>query len=268
MKIALLLTGQLRTVDMVKYLHMNTIIKKHDTDVFIAIDLNNTLQTANLNPTHDSTYEKAIDVIKYFNPKKYFISNNFNTEYNRLLLANTSFIKWYKSIFAQYYIVHNAYKLLQDHIDKTNTEYDLVIRLRFDQFLCGGGCNSLFRMLEKQSNGAILYNAINTDIFRDNTIQYQLPLYKPMKNEIYIFGRGAHANYEWVNDQFFYHTQESVATLLTFYNSLPHLIDIAVNKEGNKGHCIFEHVFAIFLKNKQFNIKSSDLANQFIREFT
>jgi hypothetical protein len=267
MKIALLLTGQLRTVDMVKYLHTNTIINKHDTDVFIAIDLNNTLQTEKLNSQKASPYEKAMDVVKYFNPKKYFISNNFDAEHNRLVRTNTRFLKLYKSIFAQYYIVHNAYKLLQDYIDETHTHYDLVMRLRFDQFLCERDCHSLFSMLEKNSKGDILYTHINTDIFRNNTSQYSLPLYKPVQKEIYVFGRGTYANCDWVNDQFFYHTPELVAALLTFYNSLPQLLDIAVNKQRNKGHCIFEHVFALFLKEKEFDIKFSDLASQFIREF-
>jgi len=267
MKIALLLTGQLRTVDMVKYLHMNTIIKKHDTDVFIAIDLDNKLQTVSLNSTNASTHEKALDIIKYFNPKKYFISENFNAEYDRLVLSNNTFIQSYKKIFAQYYIVHNAYKLLQKHMDETHTEYDLVMRLRFDQFLCGNGCDSLFSMLKKNSTGAILYNDVNTGIFMNNTSQYQLPLYKPTRNELYIFGKGTYAKYEWVNDQFFYHTPESVTALLTFYNGLPHLIDIAVNKQGNRGHCIFEHIFSIFLKENGFDIKYAELPNQFIRGF-
>ena len=263
MKIALLLTGQLRTVDMVKYLHMNTIINKHDTDVFIAINLDDKTSTSK----DVSPYKKALDVITYFNPKKYFISDNFDTEYYRLVRANTKFLNSYKSIFAQYYIVHNAYKLLQDHIDETNTKYDLVMRLRFDQFLCGGDFESIYGTLEKKSSGDLLYNDINIDIFRYNTSQYELPLYTPIRNEIYVFGRGNHANFEWVNDQFFYHTQASVATLLTFYNSLPRLIDHAVNKEGNVGHCIYEHIFALFLKEKGFGIKYAELRSQFIRGF-
>lgn len=261
MKIALLLTGQLRTVDMVKYLHMNTIINKHDTDVFIAINLDDKTSTSK----DVSPYNKAMDVITYFNPKKYFISDNFDREYDRLL-SSTTIVKSYKRIFEQYYIVHNAYKILQDHIDETNTKYDLVMRLRFDQFLCGGGFDSIYCTLEKQSSGALLYNDINTDIFRYNTLQYELPLYTPIRNEIYVFGRGNHANFEWVNDQFFYHTQASVATLLTFYNSLPRLIDHAVNKEGNDGHCIYEHIFALFLKEKGFYIKHAELTSQFIRD--
>ena len=56
MKIAILLTGQLRTVDVCKYIVFNSIIKKYNTDVFLSIDINNNLQCINKvflhNPKH------------------------------------------------------------------------------------------------------------------------------------------------------------------------------------------------------------------------
>ena len=41
MTIAILLTGQLRTFEMVKYLHMNSLIKQYNADVFLGIDVSN-----------------------------------------------------------------------------------------------------------------------------------------------------------------------------------------------------------------------------------
>ena len=57
MKIAILLTGQLRTFEMVKYLHMNSLIKQYDADVFLGIDVSNTLQCANKNSTSQTNLQ-------------------------------------------------------------------------------------------------------------------------------------------------------------------------------------------------------------------
>ncbi len=67
MKIALLMTGQLRTVDMVKYLHLHTIIEKYDTDVFLSIDCNNALQHENKNSTLQTKKDKVMEIIDFLN---------------------------------------------------------------------------------------------------------------------------------------------------------------------------------------------------------
>ena len=84
MKIALLLTGQLRTVDMVKYLHMNSIIKKYDTDVFLRIDLNNTKQCEYKNNTDNTHLDYTKEIISFFNPIDYYICNDYSTEFKIL----------------------------------------------------------------------------------------------------------------------------------------------------------------------------------------
>lgn len=54
MKIAILLTGNLRTVEMVKHLHMNSLIKPYNADVFLGIDTSNKLQVEYQNSTEDT----------------------------------------------------------------------------------------------------------------------------------------------------------------------------------------------------------------------
>jgi hypothetical protein len=113
MKIALLLTGQLRTINLVKYLYLNTIISKYDTDVFLSIDMDNKCQTEFKNSTTKTNLEKVNEVISFFKPVKYFISDNFKNEFNRLCATyNQKFVKKYTGIYAQYYIVDKAYQIL------------------------------------------------------------------------------------------------------------------------------------------------------------
>ena len=126
MKIALLLTGQLRTVDMVKFLHMNSIIKQYDTDVFLGIDLNNSKQCEYKNNTSDTTLEKANQVISFFNPKSYFICHDYSSEFKKILDSNHDTLDninhivepHYMLLFEQYYVVKETYNLLIEHINK------------------------------------------------------------------------------------------------------------------------------------------------------
>jgi len=80
MKVAILLTGQLRTFEMVKFLHMKSLIRQYDSDVFLGIDMDNKLQVEYKNSneyTKKSNVEKAIH---FFKPIDTFILNEFNLE--------------------------------------------------------------------------------------------------------------------------------------------------------------------------------------------
>ena len=68
MKVAVLLTGQLRSVDMVKYLHMNALIKQYNADVFLGIDLNNTYQNMHKNSNTFTTLEDLNKANDFFKP--------------------------------------------------------------------------------------------------------------------------------------------------------------------------------------------------------
>ena len=266
MKIALLLTGQLRTVDLVKYLHFNTIISKYDTDVFLSIDMNNKYQTEFKNSTNDTNLAKANEIISFFKPVKYFISENFKNESDRLSTTEHKiFVKKYIGIYAQYYIVNKAYEILKEHIEENNINYDLVIRLRFDQYIMHS--NNIFDILDKTRTNSIIYNNKNIDIIKNNTTNIKMPFYQPIENDVYVLGFGIYTHFNYVNDQFFYHNSEQINNFLNFYPNLNQYIDIAVNKEGNVGMCIYEHVFYHFLKSFNFSVKKADLDSQFIREF-
>ena len=84
MKIAVILTGQLRTFHMVKYLHLNSLISQYDTDVFLSIDLDNSLQCLHKNNKSKSNMDDAKKAIEFFKPKGHFILENFNDEFKKL----------------------------------------------------------------------------------------------------------------------------------------------------------------------------------------
>ena len=235
MKIALLLTGQLRTVDLVKYLHMHSLINKYDTDVFLSIDLNNTMQNENQNFKLETPIEKSKSVIDFFKPVDYFVLDNFNNYFDKYYESVKDVIKIdirrFKILFAQYYIVHNAYLLLKKHINNTNTKYDLVVRLRFDHFLCTSEFEPIFKKLELRNNGDVAYNDNNISIVKEELKQYTIPLDAVSDNEIYVLGYGTYTHFNYVNDTFFYHNSNLIDTLLTFYTRLSEFLDISVNKE-------------------------------------
>jgi hypothetical protein len=85
MKVALLLTGQLQTVDMVKYAHMNTIITKYDTDVVLSINIDNRFQTEYKNSREVTATERVTELINFFNPVYYSITNDYTPEFNNLI---------------------------------------------------------------------------------------------------------------------------------------------------------------------------------------
>jgi len=175
-KVALLLTGQLRTWKMCRVL-VDKIKEKYDVDIFLSIDKNNNLQNEYSNNIEASNDNEINEVIQYFNPKDTFISSNYDNNYiyNKLLWSKVVYtpvsigtdientickktdnkiifnnlyninnciktekmedLRHYKKIFEQYFIVYKAYELLEKYIKNTPTKYDLIIRLRFDQFI-------------------------------------------------------------------------------------------------------------------------------------
>jgi hypothetical protein len=286
MKIALLLTGQLRTVDMVKFLHMNSIIKKYDTDVFLGIDLNNSKQCEYKNDTSDTTLEKANQVISFFNPKSYFICDDYSSEFKKVLDSNRDTIDninhivepHFMLLFEQYYIVKETYNLLIEHINKTDTKYDLVIRLRFDQFIWTDESSSIIELINKTDDNKIIYDIENTKLLNKisetQTINFNLfdnkdeNLSKNQnKKNIYLLGFGDCAHYKYANDQFWYHTPKLINVISTFYDKIYKLMNKAIkNNTGNCG-CMIEHLWHTYLVNHKINIQKGNVSGVFVREY-
>ncbi len=303
MKIALLLTGQLRTFNMVKYLHMNSLISKYDCDVFMSINKQNNFQTENKNSQKKTSDDNISNAINFFNPINYFILEDFIKEMNNLkninlkkmhsrislnnrikflknkklkniftkkmIEKNNSFFanNFINSIMTQYFIVYNAYKLLEEHIQKTNKSYDLIIRLRFDQLIWTENTKIIMDSLYNHELKKIVYNEQNTEILKNISKSQIITFNDVLDNELLVFGFGDFHHYKYVNDQFWFHNMSLIHKMKSFYENIIDLIKYCKkNNIGNKG-AIYECIFHQYLIDNNINFKKSNIKGIFIREF-
>jgi len=188
----------------------------------------------------------------------------FNTNESQYSIYNN---QHYIKIFRQYFIVNECYKMLVEHIIKTGTKYDLIIKLRFDQIIWSD--NEYFLSIcEKNITNDPIYNKFNINIIKENTLGVQLHLDNPEENTIKVFGGGIIKTYGYVNDQFWTHGMDLIQTMGKFYNTMFQLIN-TVHKEhmpysgGN-----IEHIFLRFLFDNNIKIKKTIIKGRFIREFS
>jgi len=266
MKIALLLTGQLRTYKLCRHLFKNAIIDKYDTDVFMSINANDSgMPISQLDIS---------DAISFFNPIDSFVSYDYSDEFSKvLLLLDISTIstivdpRAFKNMFNQFYIVDQAYKMLQAYIHTTGTSYDLIIRLRFDQYIWSASTSGVITKLIRQPNTSnILYNEEQIEIMKTVTKDLTIELDTDTPNQIHVFGYGLFHHYQYVNDQFFTHGQHLLSTVSKFYEEIPAIMNkCAVTVFPTKG-CAPEHFLYLFLKNHDITIARSKIKGIFIRE--
>jgi len=275
MKIALLLTGQLRTNKLCRHLIKNILIDKYDTDIFMAIDANNMLQCEHKNSKNTTNQTDISDAITFFNPINHFISYDYTDEFNNILLkfdranigkyTNPLFLK---IICQQYYIVDKAYKMLQTHIDTTGAKYDLIIRLRFDQYIWSDSISDMLTKLIRIPNtNNIIYNNENIELIKAITKDLTIELDTDIPNQVNVFGYGPFHNYYYVNDQFFTHGQHLISTVSKFYEEMVPIINkCAITTYPNNGACI-EYFWYIFLTNHNITIAKTKNNGIFVREF-
>jgi len=252
MKVALLLTGQLRTVEMLKYFNLNTLILPYDADVFLGIDLDNKYQCEYKNSTNKTTLEDANKTIDFFKPINSFILDDINPCH--LLLR-------------QYYVVKKTYEMLKIYSDKNNIKYDLIIRLRFDQLIYSQEIQippEIWNIKLK----TVLYNQENINILKNYSIDKKFIFEEVNDNTIYVFGFGDFKHYKYANDQFFYHNHTLLEKMMNFYDNIEYISEYCNTHDiGNQGaniECIFylyiTHFNNIILK------KISNICGIFIRQ--
>jgi hypothetical protein len=264
MKIAVLLTGQIRTCDIVKYLHMNTIISKYDTDVFLSIDLDNSLQCEYQNSIQKTQLEKVENIINFFNPVDYFILKNYDEEFIKIINNNSTINnKTFKLVFEQYYIVKNAYKMLIQHIKEKNKEYDIIIRLRFDQILfINKEINDFFLNLNKNS----LYSKVNCELINNLSKNEKLNFDTVLDNEIYLFGFGDFKHYKYANDQFWYHNAKLIEIIFNFYDNMLNLIYNCFKENTGLDGAFIENLWYTYLTRNDIIMKQTSFTGVFLRE--
>ena len=120
MKVALLLTGQIRTNELCRHIFKKTLIEKYDVDTFLSIDTDNKLQEASLNSTEKTSYDVISNAIEYYNPVDSYVCETYDDlfkEKQQLLDNNLPYDKRYKMLLERYYIVYKAYEMLQLHVN-------------------------------------------------------------------------------------------------------------------------------------------------------
>jgi len=268
MKIALLLTGQLRTFKMCGHLVKNMILDHYDVDVFMSINKSNKLQTTNLYNTKYTENEDIQEALNFYKPITYFINENYDKEFCKLVIDPVIIENMPEMIIKlcleQYFIVKKAYELLINHIKKTDQKYDAVIRLRYDQFIWDDNNISHLLSVQKGQKNNILYNEFNTNILIREKSKLKIDI--PLENNVYVFGFGDFTNYKYVNDQFWIHSNDLIDTFYKFYDEI---LDITLECTQNifpKNGCYFEHCLYQFLIRHKIQYHKSQAHGDFVRE--
>ncbi|NDE17472.1 hypothetical protein EBZ80_21345 [bacterium] len=269
MRVALLLTGQLRTFDMVKYLHRNNIIQVHDCDIFLSIDCDNRRQCISMNSSAWTDASRIQEAVNFFQPKDYHVSTDYDTEYEQVLQENDKLdpkSAVHRLFMQQYFVVQRAYTMLAEYMQKHDAAYDVIVRLRFDQFLwCSYDFQKQFQWTEK--NG-IRYNEHNMAILRDRTAAEAIDFPEVSDKEVYVLGKGMLGHNPYCNDQFFFHHPNLIPTMTRFYDELPELIaNIEQGKNGRlPGFPHIENAFYDFLVRHDIDIRVTHLKGVFVRQ--
>lgn len=240
MKVAVLLTGQLRTFELLKYLHMNALIKPYNADVFLGISRN---------VTDDKDVLKVKD---FFKPIDTFIlndSDHFKDD----------------RIVTQYYVVKNTYNMLKLHSDRNNITYDLIIRLRFDQYIFTKEVHVHPQLWDTDLN-TVMYNETNINILKNHTFNEIITFDEIQDNSIYVFTFGDFKHYKYANDQFFYHNHSLLDKMFEFYDHItPIMKHCHENNIGQDG-ALIECVLYLYITHfNNINLKRSNVGGFFIR---
>ena len=312
MKVAILLTGQLRTWKLCKELLKKQLLDHYDCDIFMSIDQSNKLQGDNKNNTLDTKIEEIKEAIEFYKPisvfyndindysllsnfpthfKVYDFNDNYKEDIGYYFTDNNEFkFNKYRSIpdkyneidipiednhiiqliFRQYYHFNKAFEMMYNYSKNNNIEYDIIVRVRFDQYLFDKKNNyydKLYSILEKNSNSDIMYNTNNINIIANFENDLKISFGTNIKdNEVYVFGAGLYnKSYIYVNDQFFYFNYK---TAKIFDKFLEKIIEEYKKSADNywltSAH--IEHNFAKILFKNKVNIIRSNIKGIFIRE--
>ena len=246
-KIALLLTGQLRTYDFCKHIVKSTLLDKYDVDVFLAIST-------------PATAEEVADVCEFYKPVGTYVAPMPECcvdEYLQLInqvdffkcasVANNSpylnssreeQMEFLKRMLQQCFILNEAYKLLQHHIQTTGIVYDLIIRFRFDHIYMSTICSSITTAFNYNASGHIICGSPGSDLYDRSIKSMQnisrtatLILDDVKPDAIYVSGSGSSSclsgqtSRKWCNDHNFIHSHNLIQIMGSYFDALPSLLN-------------------------------------------
>jgi len=301
MKVAILLTGQLRTWKMCKYI-IDNLKQNYDVDLFMSIDLSNKNQHAYKNTTQENSLDDLKEAVDYYKPISFYHNSNYkNNSFSEKIRTN-NYIKEEK------YILEND-ELLESSFETSDTLKfkKMFIRNEFSNLENKDSFNlkntkvigeqyffvyKAYELLEQHisntnkhydtiirtrfdqliwnipffSSEDTLYNEENINKMNILLSNVKFDIDKPNNNSIYVFGGGVYCNYAYVNDQFFAHNMSLIPTMKNFYEELPNIISNCFERFWPFYGCWIEHFFCNYLFSNNIIIKRSVLSGKFIRE--
>ena len=296
MKIAVMLTGQLRTVEFTKRILRDTF---SDADFFLSIDCDNSIQNAYQNSVQPTRRGQAEEICAYFQPRNAYVGRGLPPDWadpfeRRIYLVshhkgdgeifseqslakqnifsyNPRFLKkivsvWqFRKLLQQYFYVHKAAELVKAEEHKALKKYDLIVRLRFDQLLYSVPPDPklISRMAYTQDN-----------IQWVNSRDYSLEIdYSQLRNDqVVAMGYGQCSNYFYVNDQHFVAKRDAAIRLADFYSFLPDIIQQSIREDCYPtDRAQMEYFYAKFLCGLRLEAISAEAlgyGGMFIRQST
>jgi len=225
-------------------------------DIFMSIDLDNSLQTAHKNPKDKTDISAANAAIEFFKPNDYCI-----VEIPPIVQIPR---------MRQYYVVKKAYELLKNYKAKTNMVYDVIIRLRFDQILYTEK-DTIRIKLERTNSDSMFDNGIlnetNRLLLKTVSADQKIMLYPVDDNELRVFGFGDYKHYKYVNDQFFYHNESLIDSMFAFYDHIPELSAIC-DAQNVKTDARTEYILYLYLQKMGIAYKRTHITGEFMRANT
>lgn len=298
MKIAILLTGNLRSWRICGQVLKKSLIDHYDCDIFMSVDMNNSLQCENQNYTSNTTSDELVQAVDFYKPVKVFHGDyewNSEVQVHKIKVYNSGSINvnWiddicvysnlydsatqykyitmdltdsFKILYKQYYYVNECHKLMKEYAKKLDVKYDCVIRVRFDQLIWDSTTWGIMLPFQKNLQNKIIYNDHNIQIANqlEKSLKIQIP--QQLKDTVHVFGAGkTSGGYMYVNDQFWMTDLETSDILADFYNHLTKIITKSAETYWPNHHAMIEHFFAIYLHDNSLRIKCSPIKGVFIR---
>lgn len=305
MKVGVLICGQLRSWRMCGPILRRLLLDRYDADVFLCVDLNNSVQSEHKNPSVASPwseFQAAVDLYRpvriwwghqfawlpWTRPTPYLIAHQpgqihchlsptreycvQGTHYDRTtpkiaLLADTRRI--YEPVFRQYYFVQHGLTMIRDYAEETGIKYDMVFRTRFDQLFFHPDLDAaLYSHLPRNPHNKKLIYTPNPVL--PTTILPPLPLDRPgSDSEIYVFGAGNNSGMFYINDQYWICSYKQATEVMIRFGGaeLERLFRLFEDEECWFGREAWtEIVFGRFLVENNIRIYKSEIPDgDFIR---
>ena len=232
MKIAICISGHVRNFEKYSKEFFEKVIDAnthHEIDIFISTwDKNNSISSfASLRRGYKD--DNDLDVLKMLNiykPKMYIVernNDNIFANFDRIGHSNNP-----RYVVPQFYKVNQVGNLLKYYIQSTGTNYDLVMKTRFDLVYEGTEdvdlSNTNFDLIPKK----LKFDDIDVNYFN---VEHDYNHYQ-----------------EWIQDKVFISNPENYFKYIDIYNNLQHLID-------STGSYTAEQLTFFWLKSQNIPIK-------------